>query len=89
MIVREIDCGTVKGIVISSDDKDRTASFYSRVFGRVLAEDAVADKKKVLKAGIEVDEENLKKLIEAGVTQVVVRSPLLCELDYVICSKCY
>ena len=89
MIVREIDCGTVKGIAISSDDKDRTASFYSRVFGRVLAEDAVADKKKVLKAGIEVDEENLKKLIEAGVTQVVVRSPLLCELDYGICSKCY
>jgi DNA-directed RNA polymerase subunit beta' len=91
MIVMEEDCGVTEGILISTDDKDRTTPFADRVIGRVLAKDAVSSKGKkvVLKAGEEIDEENVKKLVEHDVTEAEVRSPLSCKLSYGICRNCY
>ena len=90
MIVRSDDCETTEGITIYKVDPQRTASFQDRIFGRTLAEDVFSpDKKKVLKAGTLVDEENLAKVIQAGVEVAVVRSPITCGLSYGICASCY
>ena len=40
-------------------------------------------------AGEIIDEDMAKKIDEAGVTEVVIRSPLTCEARYGMCAKCY
>jgi DNA-directed RNA polymerase subunit beta' len=59
--------------------------------GRVLAVNALAPKSKkiVLKAGEEVNEENIKELEENEVQEVILRSPLVCALPYGLCASCY
>lgn len=91
VIIMEDDCGTTEGITISMTDPERTASFADRILGRVLLSDAHSTKgrKVVLKAGTELDEDNVKLLVDNDVTEAEVRSPLGCKLAYGICAKCY
>jgi DNA-directed RNA polymerase subunit beta' len=91
VIITKEDCGTDDGIVISTEDKNRTASFIDRVVGRTVAEDVVAPKgKKVFfKAGDELTDENVNLLVEHEVKEVKVRSSLTCKSTYGICAKCY
>lgn len=90
MIVMEDDCGTTEGLTIVNGEKDRTASFADRLVGRILAADVVSKNKKVvMKAGEEINDENVGQIIDAEVSEVVVRSPLYCKLSYGICANCY
>jgi DNA-directed RNA polymerase subunit beta' len=89
VIVRLEDCGTKEGYEIKKDVRPHV--FVQRIFGRFAAKDIVAPKgKKVLvSAGEIIDEATAKKIDEAGVTSVIVRSPLTCEARYGMCVKCY
>jgi DNA-directed RNA polymerase subunit beta' len=90
VIIMEDDCGATEGVTISAEDPLRTATLSERVIGRVLAQDAVNKNRKViLKAGTEVNEEQVKMLEDNGVTEAVIRSALNCKLPYGICAKCY
>lgn len=90
VIVMVDDCGTNEGLTISVDDPERTAPFADRILGRMLLADAVTKTRKViLKAGEELNEENVKLLVDNDVTEVDVRSPLGCKLAYGICANCY
>ena len=90
VIVMKQDCGTTEGILITTDDKDRTMPFADRIIGRFLATDAVTKTRKIIaKAGTEIDEDVLKEIIDAEVQEVTVRSPLSCKLAYGICVTCY
>jgi DNA-directed RNA polymerase subunit beta' len=91
VIIREEDCGTENGLAIARDEKDRTSAFADRLMGRVLAANALAAKSKkvVLKAGEEVNEENVHLLDENDVQEVIIRSPLVCALPYGLCASCY
>jgi len=91
VIIREEDCGTTEGLTISADEKNRTTSLSERAIGRVLAANVTSKKTKKLlvKAGELVDEEIAKLLAEHEVSEVVVRSPLLCKLSHGLCAACY
>lgn len=90
VIIMEEDCGVTEGTTVTTMDQDRTASFEDRIMGRVLAANALGKARKIiLKAGSELDEENVRLLIDSGVTEVEVRSPLSCRLAYGICQNCY
>jgi DNA-directed RNA polymerase subunit beta' len=91
VIIREEDCGTTNGLQIVRDETGRTSAFADRLMGRVLATNAMAPKSKkiVLKAGEEINEENVKALEENEVQEVIIRSPLLCALPYGLCASCY
>ncbi len=89
------DCDTLQGVKVSSilEGDEIVIPLKDRIFGRYLAEDVVDPKykrkRKILSAGEYITPE-LAKLIESkGVNEVVVRSPLTCELDRGICIKCY
>ncbi len=88
-LVREEDCGTNHGITIRREG-NRESKFYLRISDRVLAA-AVKDKKGkiILKRGTLIGDEELKKIKKAGIKEVVVRSPLTCETEAGVCSKCY
>ena len=89
VIVAKEDCGTTDGMVVTETEKDRTAPFVDRIIGRFLADNATVGKKILARAGVELTEEVVRAIIEAGVTEVKVRSPLTCTLSYGICQKCY
>jgi len=92
VIIREIDCKTTEGLVMTAvkDGNDVVVALRDRIIGRFLAEDAgVPRRKPVLEADSEVDEEAADRIDEAGVESVVVRSVLTCKSRYGVCAKCY
>ncbi len=92
VIVREIDCGTERGISLKAMmDGDRTLIQLSdRLLGRVLAEDAVEKKTKQVIATRNQDiDHDLAQEIGDRVEEVMVRSPLTCQAARSVCQKCY
>jgi DNA-directed RNA polymerase subunit beta' len=91
VITRADDCGTTEGILISSTEPGRTAAFADRLIGRFAAEKVVSKKNKkgIVKAGEEINEEKAKQIVDGEVTEVLVRSAITCKLGYGICARCY
>ncbi|MDD3679474.1 MAG: DNA-directed RNA polymerase subunit beta' [Candidatus Shapirobacteria bacterium] len=88
MLVREGDCGTKKGIIISREGV-RGDKFESRILGRVLAQAIRKGRKTLLKRGEIIDDQKLALIVKEKVTQVMVRSALTCQTPYGVCSNCY
>ncbi|MCA9372308.1 DNA-directed RNA polymerase subunit beta' [Candidatus Woesebacteria bacterium] len=89
MIVREEDCGTNKGLTISSKG-ERGDKILKRIAGRFTLEPIIGKKGKVL---IEKDtlltEEHMHVIEKNEIDHVVVRSPLFCKAKFGMCVKCY
>ena len=96
VIVRESDCGTKKGlkIVIGHKQEDGTVErdeiVETTAFARTLARDAVdEDGNVVLEAGSDVGDVAIKRLLQAGITEITVRSVLTCDAQVGTCAACY
>ncbi len=82
IIINEYDCGTLDGLVISSKDDIAGQPLGSRIFGRLVAApildphtgEVLAERDDVLNHDL------VRKVTSAGVQDVLVRSPLTCEL---------
>ncbi len=91
VIINAEDCGTSEGLWIRTSDDVAGQSIQERLKGRLLAEPAIdpntgeilADRDDLLTL------ELVNALLAAGITEMKVRSPLTCELQHGICSKCY
>ena len=84
VIIREVDCGTDRGLTLELD-----AHYETSLFGRNLVEDVTANGKVVLAAGTDIGDKNYKLLTDAGVTSVKVRSVLTCDSKHGQCAMCY
>ncbi|HLO52108.1 MAG TPA: DNA-directed RNA polymerase subunit beta' [Kamptonema sp.] len=99
VIVREIDCGTTRGLRVRpmSDGQKILIPLRDRLLGRILAADAIDPKTKAPVKYGDVEAvrnvamfEELAIAIEAsGLTEVLVRSPLTCESTRSVCQHCY
>jgi DNA-directed RNA polymerase subunit beta' len=90
MIVREVDCGTTRSVVVTAmKDGDRTLiPLADRLFGRVLAEDIVVDGTVIGQRNQAIDAD-LANDLSKHVDIVKVRSPLTCEAARSVCQHCY
>ncbi len=89
VIVREIDCGTDKGLTIPGKDLRSDHDWDTRVFGRVLAEAVKHDRTTVVKKDTEVDRPTLALLKAEHPEEIVVRSVLTCDSRVGVCARCY
>lgn len=93
VIVREVDCGTTRGVtVIPMTDGDRTLiPLEDRLFGRVLGEDVIhpITGEVVAERNQDISDELSKEIARSGVKEVFVRSPLTCEASRSVCQHCY
>jgi DNA-directed RNA polymerase subunit beta' len=91
VIINDEDCGTTDGIIIRAADDVAGQSLGSRLFGRLAAERILDGKTGEILAEVNdpMDHERVRKIVNAGVQDVKVRSPLTCELIHGICSRCY
>ena len=96
VIIREEDCGTERGLtkVIAEEGRGgklvAAGNVETAVYARTLATDvANADGKVLVKAGVDLGDVNIRKLLKNGITEVKVRSVLTCEAASGTCAMCY
>ncbi len=91
IIINEEDCGTEDGIWMRRSDEVAGQGLKDRLFGRTVGRrivdphtgELLADRNDIL------DHSMVRKIVDAGVDEVMVRSPLTCELGHGICATCY
>ncbi|MFQ5942042.1 MAG: DNA-directed RNA polymerase subunit beta' [Anaerolineales bacterium] len=91
VIINSQDCGTEQGIVLRASDDVAGQDFASRLLGRVLAK-GVADPETgelIFRRRKLLDGKAARRVANAGVEEVFVRSPLTCELQFGQCAECY
>ncbi|MEA2589669.1 MAG: DNA-directed polymerase subunit beta, partial [Actinomycetota bacterium] len=97
VIVREIDCGTERGIPIPitvvhpvSGQRVEAASLDTKLFGRTSLETVTSpDGEVIVAAGALIDRPVERKLAATGMDQIRVRSVLTCDAKYGVCQACY
>ena len=91
MIVLEEDCGTTSGIWCTESKDSFLPSLAERIMWRLAAAKVVHPKsrKTIVDQNEEIDEEKVKQIVAAGVSQVCVRSPLTCQSRQGVCQACY
>jgi DNA-directed RNA polymerase subunit beta' len=92
LIIFEEDCGTEEGVwLFEKPEKELLAPFNERLVGRLAAIDIIdsGTGEIIVCRNEEIDEEKAKQIIDAGIDQVYVRSPLSCHSRRGICQYCY
>jgi DNA-directed RNA polymerase subunit beta' len=95
VIVREVDCGTDEGLrvkaIINTKDNTEIESLDRRIIGR-YANKKVTDPETgevLLVRNQIITEEIAIQIVEAGITEVEIRSVLSCSTSHGVCQKCY
>ena len=91
IIINEVDCGTAEGIWIHKADDVAGQKLGERLYGRTTGARIVDPRTgEVLAERNEMfDHDLIRKVVNTGISDVFVRSPLTCELTHGICAKCY
>ncbi|MDX2241162.1 MAG: DNA-directed RNA polymerase subunit beta' [Leptolyngbyaceae cyanobacterium bins.302] len=93
VIIREVDCGTQRGVTVQSmRDGDRVLiPLKNRLLGRVVAQNVVhPETGEVIAARNEsISDELAEEIGRSNVEEVIVRSPLTCEAARSVCQQCY
>ena len=92
VIILEEDCGTIEGIWLKArPDDPLVSSLEESLTGRVAAS-PVADPSTgevLVDRNEAIDDGKVIEIVEAGITEVYVRSALTCEARRGICQPCY
>lgn len=91
MIINDIDCETMYGIVIHRGDDIAGQSMDERLIGRIVAENIVDPKtgEIIIERNEMISSSTIKRINDAKLEDVKIRSPLTCELKHGLCQKCY
>ena len=94
MIVREMDCKTTQGSLVTAftDDKDGIIEpLYDRILGRFTSKKIVHPETKeiICDKDTYITENIADKIIKAGIKAVEIRTILTCRTAHGVCQKCY
>ncbi len=92
-VVAEFDCGTLDGIRVTKLEEagEVIQPLGERILGRVALEDVVdpLTGEVIAAANTELDESLVRRIEEAGIEEVVIRSVLTCQTRRGVCALCY
>ena len=95
IIVREEDCETENGVVVKAFINDKTGEVIEKLYDRIVGrytnkkiinpttKEVIADKLQYITEGL------AEKIIDAGITEVEIRTTLTCNTVNGVCQKCY
>jgi DNA-directed RNA polymerase subunit beta' len=92
LIVNEIDCGTHSGQWIREEtSKKMGETMAERILGRAAAAKVVdpATGEIIVDRNQMIEEDEINAILKAGITEVYVRTPMVCEMEHGICAMCY
>ncbi len=93
-IITEDDCGTIDGIFVSAlmEGGEIIETAGERVLGRVVLEeirDPYDNNVVLVDANQEIDESLARKIDDAGIEKINIRSVLTCKSKHGVCAMCY
>ena len=93
VIIRETDCGSRHGIIVSEikDGNETIEKLSDRIFGRYVIGDVVdpATGEVIVPDNTMVTEAQAKAVEAAGIKEVNIRTVLQCKARHGVCSHCY
>jgi DNA-directed RNA polymerase subunit beta' len=93
VIVTEPDCGTLDGLYVSAliEGGEVIERMGDRILGRVALDDVIdpVTNETLVQASQEIVEDTMKKIEDAGIDRVRIRSVLTCQSKKGICIACY
>ena len=90
IVVNEADCGSKEGVAVSRVNALGMEISLARASkGRVLAEALKHDGKEFFKKGHLITAIDAVAIEEAGVEELLVRSPMTCKTPRGVCQQCY
>jgi DNA-directed RNA polymerase subunit beta' len=91
--VRDVDCGTDEGIVVSDfrQGKEIVEKMRQRIVGRTALTDIVDPNtgEVIVEQNEDISEDAAEAIEAAGIEKVAIRSVLTCHSKTGICAKCY
>ncbi|HMK26543.1 MAG TPA: DNA-directed RNA polymerase subunit beta' [Chitinophagaceae bacterium] len=93
MVITEEDCGTLRGIATSAlkDNEDVIEPLSDRISGRTSLHDVYdpINDQLIIPGGDEITIDIARRIEDAGIEIVEIRSVLTCESKRGVCVKCY
>ena len=93
VIIREEDCGTDRGITVKAitEGDEMIEPLFDRLVGRYTLKSVVNPQtgEVICPADVMMDEDMAHKIVNAGVTEVTIRSVFTCNTPHGVCKKCY
>ncbi len=93
VIIREEDCGTLRGLVCTEikNNDEVVASLGERILGRVSVHDIIdpTTGELIVAAGEEINDAAADRINASPIESVEIRSVLTCESKSGVCAKCY
>jgi len=93
VIINEVDCGTLRGLVCTAlkNGDEVISSLYERILGRVSVHDVIhpSTGKVIVASGEEITEDKAQEIEDSPIESVEIRSVLTCESKKGVCMKCY
>ena len=93
IIVREHDCGTVDGLTVEDikDGNQIVEGLAERLEGRYPLNDILDPQTNevIVDTNTMINKDIAKRIVDAGITKVVVRSVIACRGKHGVCQKCY
>lgn len=93
VIVTELDCATLDGLFVTAliEGGEVIEKMGDRILGRVALDDVIdpVNSETLVRANEEITEDLVKKIEEAGIDRVRIRSVLTCQSKKGICGACY
>jgi DNA-directed RNA polymerase subunit beta' len=93
LVITEQDCGTINGIEMSAlkEEDNVIESLFDRIVGRYTVDRIrdPRDKEIIAGANVNITEDVARRIENAGITTVKVRTVLTCESSHGVCVKCY
>ncbi len=93
VIISERDCGTLRGLTVSAlkRNEDVVESLYDRILGRTCLHDIYnpLTEELLARSGDQLIEEVARRIDDAPIESIEIRSVLTCESKKGVCAKCY
>ncbi|WP_232699787.1 DNA-directed RNA polymerase subunit beta' [Brevibacillus daliensis] len=93
VIVREIDCGTDKGIRVTAikDGKEEIEKLSDRLVGRTCFETVRHPEtgEVLVRRNEEITEDMAEYIVKIGISEVYIRNVLACRTSHGVCKRCY
>ncbi len=93
VIVREKDCGTDRGLLITAiaEGNEMIEPLYDRILGRYTMKSVINPEtgKVIVGQNEMIDERSAQEIIDAGIQEVTIRSAFTCNTAHGVCEKCY
>ncbi|QBO36044.1 DNA-directed RNA polymerase subunit beta' [Periweissella cryptocerci] len=93
VIIREVDCGTDRGLDVYAfmEGNEVIESLYDRILGRYAMKTIKNPEtgEVIIRSNQMIDEDKAKAIVEAGIEKVTIRSAFTCNTKHGVCEHCY